>query len=75
MAVPLMKVCPKGANKLFQTCVSSRLDLPYYRPFSVLNRPPRNYPGHVPLNNLERGALALGSAIISLLDPRREGQS
>ncbi|KAL8823187.1 MAG: hypothetical protein Q9191_006087 [Dirinaria sp. TL-2023a] len=41
------------------------------RPFSVLNRPPPNYPGHVPLTNLERGALAAGSAIMSLLNPRR----
>ena len=41
------------------------------RPFSVLNRPPPNYDGHVPLTTLERGALAAGSAILSLLNPRR----
>ncbi|CAI7630488.1 unnamed protein product [Penicillium viridicatum] len=41
------------------------------RPFSVLNRPPPNYPGHVPLTTIERGALALGSAIGSLINPRR----
>lgn len=43
------------------------------RPFSVLNRPPPNYDGHVPLNVLERGALAVGSAVMSLINPRRGG--
>ncbi|KKA17077.1 Ubiquinone biosynthesis protein coq4, mitochondrial Precursor [Rasamsonia emersonii CBS 393.64] len=41
------------------------------RAFSVLNRPPPNYPGHVPLTFVERGALAVGSAVGSLLNPRR----
>ncbi|PWY82249.1 ubiquinone biosynthesis protein coq4, mitochondrial [Aspergillus heteromorphus CBS 117.55] len=41
------------------------------RPFSVFNRPPPNYPGHVPLNFVERGALAVGSAVGALLNPRR----
>ncbi|KAL1995505.1 hypothetical protein VTN49DRAFT_1692 [Thermomyces lanuginosus] len=41
------------------------------RSFSVLNRPPPNYPGHVPLTCIERGALAVGSALGSLLNPRR----
>ncbi|GAQ44696.1 ubiquinone biosynthesis protein [Aspergillus tubingensis] len=41
------------------------------RPFSGFNRPPPNYPGHVPLNFVERGALAIGSAVGSLLNPRR----
>ncbi|KAL9054971.1 MAG: hypothetical protein Q9162_003826 [Coniocarpon cinnabarinum] len=41
------------------------------RTFSVLNRPSPNYPGHVPLTRLERGALAVGSAIGSLLNPYR----
>ena len=44
------------------------------RGFSVLNRPPSQYRGHVPLNTLERGALAAGSAIISVLNPRRAGK-
>ncbi len=43
------------------------------RAFSVLNRPPPNYEGHVPLNIFERGALATGSAIMSLVNPRRGG--
>lgn len=43
------------------------------RSFSVLNRPPPNYPGHVPLTCIERGALAVGSALGSLLNPRRGG--
>lgn len=41
------------------------------RTFSVLNRPPPNYPGHVPLTYLERGALAFGSASGSLKNPYR----
>ncbi|RYP63520.1 hypothetical protein DL769_006941 [Monosporascus sp. CRB-8-3] len=44
---------------------------PTSRPFSVLNRPPPNYPGHVPLTRIERTALAVGSGIMSFLDPRR----
>ncbi|GLA03318.1 ubiquinone biosynthesis protein [Aspergillus niger] len=41
------------------------------RPISGFNRPPPNYPGHVPLNFVERGALAVGSAVGALLNPRR----
>jgi len=41
------------------------------RVFSVLNRPPPNYPGHIPLTQTERAALAIGSGILSFLDPRR----
>ena len=41
------------------------------RAFSVLSRPAPSYEGHVPLNRIERGALALGSAFGSLLNPRR----
>lgn len=41
------------------------------RTFSVLNRPAPNYPGHVPLTWLERGALAIGSAFGSLRNPYR----
>ncbi|KAF2757561.1 ubiquinone biosynthesis protein COQ4, mitochondrial [Pseudovirgaria hyperparasitica] len=41
------------------------------RTFSVLNRPSPNYPGHVPLTHIERGALAIGSALWSYVDPTR----
>lgn len=41
------------------------------RTFSVLSRPPPNYPGHVPLTYIERGALAVGSAFGALRDPYR----
>ena len=41
--------------------------------FSVLNRPQPNYPGHVPLTTVEHGALAVGSALGSLFNPRRAG--
>ena len=46
---------------------------PSARTFSVLNRPPPNYEGHVPLNAFERGTLAAGSAVMSLMNPRRAG--
>ena len=42
--------------------------------FSVLNRPPPNYPGHVPLTKIERVGLAVGSAIGSLVNPYRGGE-
>lgn len=65
-------------GKLCASCFSRRLILVhvrqhriYHRSFSVLNRPPPNYPGHVPLTRLERGALAIGSAIGSLVNPYR----
>ncbi|PHH51139.1 Ubiquinone biosynthesis protein COQ4, mitochondrial [Ceratocystis fimbriata CBS 114723] len=37
--------------------------------FSVLNRPPPNYPGHIPLTRWERAALAVSSGITTFLDP------
>lgn len=45
-----------------------------HRAFSVLNRPPPNYPGHVPLTKVERLGLAVGSAVGSLWDVRRHGK-
>lgn len=41
------------------------------RTFSVLNRPPPNYPSHIPLNIPERLSLALGSAFGALKNPYR----
>ncbi|KAL8799285.1 MAG: hypothetical protein Q9223_006935 [Gallowayella weberi] len=41
------------------------------RHFSVLDRPPPNYTRHVPLTLIERSALAAGSAVTSLFNPRR----
>ncbi|OAL05684.1 coenzyme Q biosynthesis protein-like protein Coq4 [Phaeosphaeriaceae sp. SRC1lsM3a] len=41
------------------------------RCFSVLNRPPPNYEGHIPLTVTERLGLAVGSGLGSFLDPRR----
>lgn len=41
------------------------------RTFSVLNRPKSNYPGHVPLNMLEKGFLGIGSGFGALWNPRR----
>jgi hypothetical protein len=44
------------------------------RCFSVLNRPPPNYEGHIPLTVAERLGLAFGSGLGSFLDPRRGGK-
>ncbi|TGZ82978.1 ubiquinone biosynthesis protein coq-4 [Ascodesmis nigricans] len=41
------------------------------RGFSVLSRPPPAYPHHVPLTTPERILLGAGSAIVSLINPRR----
>ncbi|KAK4102154.1 Coq4-domain-containing protein [Parathielavia hyrcaniae] len=43
------------------------------QPFSLssLTRPPPNYPGHVSLTRIEKAALAIGSGLMSLRDPRR----
>ncbi|KAJ5910154.1 Coenzyme Q biosynthesis Coq4 [Penicillium tannophilum] len=62
----------RGAFELRNLAVSGhKVSTCTLRPFSVLNRPPPNYPGHVPLTTIERGALAVGSAIGSLINPRR----
>jgi ubiquinone biosynthesis protein COQ4 len=45
-----------------------------HRAFSVLNRPPPNYDGHVPLTRIERTALAVGSGVMAYLNPRRGGE-
>ncbi|KAE9980194.1 Ubiquinone biosynthesis protein [Venturia inaequalis] len=51
--------------------ISSGLPLATYRTFSILNRPPPNYEGHVPLTRIERAGLAAGSALWSFFDPTR----
>ena len=42
--------------------------------FSVLHRPTPIYKAHVPLTNIERGTMAVGSAVMSLFNPRRGGE-
>ncbi|KAK0749577.1 coenzyme Q biosynthesis protein Coq4-domain-containing protein [Schizothecium vesticola] len=44
---------------------------PSRRQYWTPSRPPPNYPGHIPLNTLEKAALAIGSGLISLANPRR----
>jgi ubiquinone biosynthesis protein COQ4 len=41
------------------------------RSFSVLSRPPPNYPGHIPLTTPERIILGAGSAVSCFFNPRR----
>ncbi|KAK9860919.1 hypothetical protein MYU51_006317 [Penicillium brevicompactum] len=59
----------RGANEL--RALTQNTKTAAIRPFSILNRPAPNYPGHVPLTTIERGALAVGSAVGSLINPRR----
>lgn len=48
---------------------------PSRRQYWTPSRPPPNYPGHIPLNTFEKVALAIGSGLISLANPRRAGAS
>ncbi|OCL04440.1 coenzyme Q biosynthesis protein-like protein Coq4 [Glonium stellatum] len=73
MASPLKHSLARPLVQSSSSCAASRvLLLPAsQRFFSVLNRPPPNYEGHIPLTKVERGALAIGSALWSFRDPRR----
>ena len=53
--------------------MAARLKRPAARCFSVLARPPPQYVGHTPLTRIERLALAVGSGVMSFVDPRRGG--
>ncbi|MCJ1312417.1 Ubiquinone biosynthesis protein [Agyrium rufum] len=68
-----MAVC---SSRCLRTLLESPLPVrslasPTTRHFSVLNRPPPNYEGHVPLTKIERAALTVGSAVMALRDPYR----
>ncbi|KAF2426476.1 coenzyme Q biosynthesis protein Coq4 [Tothia fuscella] len=64
--------CLRAVFRSSATCSSWRLlPIASYRSFSVLNRPPPNYEGHVPLTRVERAGLAFGSALWSFFDPTR----
>lgn len=65
----------RGALELRALTTNSKTSPTAIRSFSVLNRPAPNYPGHVPLTTIERGALAIGSALGSLVNPRRAGMA
>ncbi|KAG0650405.1 Coenzyme Q biosynthesis 4 [Hyphodiscus hymeniophilus] len=69
MAVFLRQHSVRAAlpRELLTTCTLSLNS----RRFSVLNRPAPNYPGHVPLTRIEKAGLAIGSAVMSLLNPYR----
>jgi hypothetical protein len=67
------RIRTSNLQKLVATTAVSRRPLEA-RCFSVLNRPPPNYEGHIPLTVTERLGLALGSGLGSFLDPRRGGK-
>ncbi|KAF1958637.1 coenzyme Q biosynthesis protein-like protein Coq4 [Byssothecium circinans] len=71
MALPLKRSATSLASALYRSFSRSLLLPASSRCFSVLNRPPPNYEGHIPLTRTERLGLALGSGLMSFLDPRR----
>ena len=71
MALPLRSLVFTLAAS--QAPIAARKHAATGRAFSVLARPPPNYPGHVPLTVPERILLGAGSAVLSLLNPRRAG--
>lgn len=76
LVLPRALALPRGSNGLFTAVTVPVATSPdSRRPFSVLNRPPPNYPGHVPLTHVERAGLAIGSGIMSFMDPYRGGRS
>ncbi|KAG6303311.1 Ubiquinone biosynthesis protein [Claviceps aff. purpurea] len=62
--------CARCAS-LTSTSTSPPASIPKDRKFSVLHRPPPNYPGHVPLTTTERLAMAIGSSAMALINPYR----
>ncbi|KAG5924199.1 Ubiquinone biosynthesis protein [Claviceps capensis] len=62
--------CARCAS-LTSTSTSTPASTPKDRQFSVLHRPPPNYPGHVPLTPTERLAMAIGSSAMALINPYR----
>ncbi|KAG6101416.1 Ubiquinone biosynthesis protein [Claviceps sp. LM220 group G6] len=79
MDVVLGRAWPTGRPALrgLVTCArcasstSASTSTPKDRKFSVLHRPPPNYPGHVPLTTTERLAMAIGSSAMALINPYR----
>lgn len=70
-----MTTMTPAALKVLRLPASTRIaSIRSSRTFSVLNRPPPKYEGHVPLTNIERSTLAVGSAVMSLFNPRRGGE-
>ncbi|OAA65429.1 coenzyme q biosynthesis protein [Niveomyces insectorum RCEF 264] len=72
--MPPVRLQPSGQLAHLARAACSQVPCPahpYIRAFSVLNRPPPSYAGHVPLTLLEKGALTLGSAVGAFLNPRR----
>ncbi|KAG5983183.1 Ubiquinone biosynthesis protein [Claviceps pusilla] len=72
-AVRTVLACAACASSASSSSSSSSISTPTPRKrrFSVLNRPPPNYPGHVPLTKTERVAMAIGSSAMALINPYR----
>ncbi|KAF2803036.1 ubiquinone biosynthesis protein coq4, mitochondrial [Mytilinidion resinicola] len=72
MAVPLRPSLSRIAVSFSSSSIAARsLPPASSRCFSLLNRPPPNYDGHIPLTKIERAALAIGSGLLSFRDPGR----
>ncbi|KAK0729727.1 coenzyme Q biosynthesis protein Coq4-domain-containing protein [Lasiosphaeris hirsuta] len=70
-SVGLAGLAGRSAHTLRPCIAIASLPSPLNQQYSAPSRPPPNYPGHVPLNRLEKAALAIGSGLMSLRDPRR----
>ncbi|KAI8273346.1 Ubiquinone biosynthesis protein [Colletotrichum sp. SAR11_57] len=66
-----LRTLPRANGALPALYAATTTTTPSSHPFSVLNRPPPNYEGHVPLNRIEKASLAIGAGIWSLLSPYR----
>ncbi|KAG6061511.1 Ubiquinone biosynthesis protein [Claviceps sp. LM77 group G4] len=62
--------CARCASST-STSTLTAASTPKDRQFSVLHRPPPNYPGHVPLTTTERLVMAIGSSAMALINPYR----
>lgn len=71
MAARCVSRALKGSPTPSYTCGRSSV----LRSFSVLTRPTPKYEGHIPLTSIERASLAIGSALGSILNPRRGGNA
>ena len=74
LMLPRVSTLPRGSHGVCQAVTIPVASSSPQRLFSVLNRPPPNYPGHVPLTHVERAGLAIGSGIMSLVNPYRGGK-
>ncbi|KPM34173.1 Ubiquinone biosynthesis protein coq4, mitochondrial [Neonectria ditissima] len=70
-AIPRIRTAANSARLLPSALCATSSSFSSRRSFSVFDRPPPNYPGHVPLTTVERAGLAVGASVMSFFDPYR----